>query len=94
MGVVSGLIILCILLFQCPILYTPYNGHCYYVSPVPLKWGNAQTDCRQETNGDLAIIEDQAENDFIRDMIQADIGTNMNTVETVSIALAIKTTFL
>ena len=73
---------MCVLLFQCPALYTPYNGHCYYVSTVEKTWSKAQTDCRLETNGDLAIIEDQAENDFIRDMIQADISMKIiNTME-------------
>ncbi|XP_072018798.1 hyalin-like isoform X2 [Amphiura filiformis] len=49
--------------------WTPYNGNCYWIqAPSVPSWNNARAMC-QEMGGDLVIIDDQAENDFIRDLI-------------------------
>eukprot|EP00058_Branchiostoma_floridae_P009235 XP_002594723.1 hypothetical protein BRAFLDRAFT_224211 [Branchiostoma floridae] len=53
---------------QCPSEWRKYNNHCYKLMTDKLSWSAASSRCRQH-GAMLISINDQAENNFVKDLI-------------------------
>ncbi len=58
-----------------------YGGHTYFVCSDSLTWDAARTRCR-EAGTDLAIIDDQAENDFVASKLAKPSWIGLNDRDT------------
>jgi hypothetical protein len=58
-----------------------HAGHTYFFCEGPLFWDEARAACQSE-GLDLVVIEDQPENDFINDSIDADRWIGLNDIDT------------
>ena len=62
---------------ECPSNYFLNNGHCYGFVDQSLSWYNARDQCKQTGEGyDLVTIEDNEENQFLKDKISSDFNGN------------------
>ena len=62
---------------ECPSNYFLNNGHCYGFVDQSLSWYNARDQCKQIGEGyDLVTIEDNEENQFLKDTISSDFNGN------------------
>ena len=51
---------------ECPLGWTIFSGHCYFVSDIKLSWQNALTFCKS-IGSSLIKIDNQAEYDLLYD---------------------------
>ncbi|XP_072182333.1 scavenger receptor cysteine-rich domain-containing protein DMBT1-like [Diadema setosum] len=59
--------------FTCPegYEYNPANETCYKFVTTPTPWFNARYDCDNVADGDLVVINDQAENDYVMNKMRS-----------------------
>ena len=51
--------------------YDPANDTCYKFVSTPTPWFDARYDCTDVPDGDLVVINNQIENDFVLDKINS-----------------------